>query len=209
VFTISSHHPYTLPDDFQLPDKNDFSPFENTVRYTDHALKSFFDKAKKTDWFDQTVFIITADHTHPGPQSDFYRNEIGMYAIPISFYSQMFDSVYRSKRIMQQTDIMPSMMALAKVNRPFVAFGNNPFDKKLEPWHISFINQVYQFRNDNYLLQYDGTKSVGFYEIQHDSMLHHNLIETQSNLLLQQEEKLRAMLQQYNNRMISNNLTTE
>ena len=209
VFTISSHHPYSLPDDFRLPDKNGLSPFEKTVCYTDYALKSFFETAMQTDWFDHTIFIITADHTHSGSQSDFYRNEAGMYAIPIAFYSTMFDSIYKSERIMQQTDIMPAMLALAKANQAFVAFGNNPFDEQIDAWHISFINQVYQFRDSNYLLQHDGIRSVGFYDLQQDSLLQHNLIEHRSNALTQQEQKLKAILQQYNNRMISNKLTTE
>ncbi|MBG0781115.1 MAG: sulfatase-like hydrolase/transferase [Bacteroidales bacterium] len=209
VFTISSHHPFTLPDDFRLPEQNEFSAFENTVRYTDSALRSFFETAKQTNWFGQTIFIITADHTQSGSQSDFYRNEIGMYAIPIAFYSPMFDSIYSSERITQQTDIMPAMLALAEVNQPFVAFGNNPFDEQIDAWHISFINQVYQFQNNNYLLQYDGIQSVGFFDLQHDSMLQYNLIAERSNALMQQEQKLKAILQQYNNRMISNKLTAE
>ena len=36
-----------------------------TIRYSDDALKSFFNIAKNEKWFKNTIFIITADHTSP------------------------------------------------------------------------------------------------------------------------------------------------
>ena len=209
VFTLSSHHPFSLPKSFKLPDRKAFSPFENTIRYTDFALKAFFETSAKSSWFANTVFIILADHTHPEPQSDFYRNEIGMYKIPIAFYSPIFDSVYHSEKIVQQTDIMPGVLSLIDYKDDFLAFGKNPFNEDRNGWHVNFINSIYQFHHQNYLLQFDGSKPTGFYNILQDSLLQHNLVENNLSEMSAYELQLKAILQQYNNRMISNNLTAE
>ena len=37
--------------------------FREPVNYTDYALKRFFATASRMKWFDNTLFVITADHT--------------------------------------------------------------------------------------------------------------------------------------------------
>ena len=63
VFTLSSHHPFTIPQQYiGLFPKGDI-PMHECVAYTDFALKRFFNEAKKSSWYENTIFIITADHT--------------------------------------------------------------------------------------------------------------------------------------------------
>jgi len=209
IFTLSSHHPFSLPKNVELADQNLFSPFENTIRYVDQSLKKFFEEAQQTQWYDNTVFIFTADHTHPEPQSDFYRNEYGMYKIPLAFYSPLFDSIFHSKKTSQQTDIMPAVLSLANYPETFLAFGNNPFATDEKGWHISFINQMIQLQDGDNLLQFDGSRATAFFDLKEDSLLQHNLVNEHHPAGSQLETKLRAILQQYNNRMISNKLTAD
>jgi phosphoglycerol transferase MdoB-like AlkP superfamily enzyme len=208
IFTLSSHHPFSLPKKIRPEDQNLYSPFENTIRYADLSLRMFFETAKQTQWFANTVFIFTADHTHPEPQSEFYRNEYGMYKVPLAFYSPLFDSVFHSNETAQQTDIMPTVLSLVNYKESFLAFGNNLFAPDGTRWHISFINQMIQLQDGNYLLQFDGSKTTAFFDLETDSLLQHNLVEKNHPAIPQFETKLRAILQQYNNRMISNKLTT-
>ena len=72
IFTLSSHHPYTIPEGF----KNQFPKGEleihESMGYSDKSLEMFFDYAKKQDWYENTLFIITADHTQKARTKDFF-----------------------------------------------------------------------------------------------------------------------------------------
>ena len=109
VFTLSSHHPFVVPDDFDsvLP-RGDF-PMQHTVAYTDMALQKFFDKISKSKWYDRTLFVITADHTNfTGSQNIDYER---LYDVPMVFYHPKLDTAFVADKIMQQTDIMPSVIS--------------------------------------------------------------------------------------------------
>lgn len=62
VFTSSNHSPFEYPAGKIEPYDAQFNTRNNAVKYSDYALGTFFDKAKKSDYWDNTVFIIIADH---------------------------------------------------------------------------------------------------------------------------------------------------
>ncbi len=62
LFTLSSHEPYTVPIPRQLPDD-----YLNSMYYTDQCLGQFFRAARQKPWWRNTLFILVADHGHPGP----------------------------------------------------------------------------------------------------------------------------------------------
>ena len=111
VFTLSSHHPYRIPAQYR--DSFPMGPHEITrsVSYTDHALRRFFAEARKAPWFNETLFVITADHTgpsiHPGADSDLSR-----FRVPIVFYHPTYKwpGAIDTKQVMQQIDILPSIL---------------------------------------------------------------------------------------------------
>lgn len=63
IFTLSSHEPFTVPMERKLENE-----YLNSVYYTDQCLGNFFAKAKNEPWWNNTVFILIADHGHPGPE---------------------------------------------------------------------------------------------------------------------------------------------
>ena len=204
LFSLSSHHPFTLPDGFEA--KKNLSPFENSMRYTDFALRNFFAKASQQSWFQNSVFLITADHSHPEPETPWFKNSLGIYAIPLAIYSPQLEAHGLQTKTAQHTDIMPTLLSFIDYPNDFLAFGNNLLDTNASSWHISYINQSYQLNNGNYFLQFDGSKTTGFYALANDSLLQNDLKEQQLPVQKAMEEQLKAILQQYNNRMITNNL---
>ncbi|MBQ8442624.1 MAG: LTA synthase family protein, partial [Bacteroides sp.] len=64
IFTASSHHPYTIPEAYKDIYPEEELVIHKCVRYTDHALKRFFETASKQPWFENTLFVLTADHTN-------------------------------------------------------------------------------------------------------------------------------------------------
>ena len=207
IYTLSSHHPFTLPDNFVLPEKsNQWSGFEKTIYYTDCALRDFFNAAKKTSWFDNTLFVITADHANTEHIYPEYSTIIGMYAIPIAFHSQHIKP-HRSEEMAQQTDINISTLSAVGINDTIFSFGRNLFNKNEKPTFISYINQTYQYSDGEYLLQSDGNNTLAIYRYKNDRMLKKDLSEHINCDDI--DIKFKEKLQEYNNRMILNQLYYE
>jgi phosphoglycerol transferase MdoB-like AlkP superfamily enzyme len=212
VFTLSSHHPYLIPDKYKGKFKPGKLPIHQSIRYSDYSLKQFFETASKMPWFKNTIFAITADHTAQSI-SKFYSNKLGMYAVPIIYYAPG-DSTLRGRchTITQQIDMMPTILSYLNYNKPYVAFGENLFDKSARHYSISYLSGVFQIIEDDAILQFDGEKSIAFYQLKNDSLLKNNLlvqpikdaktIQTAMGF----EKQLKAILQSYSNRIINNRL---
>ena len=205
IYTLSSHHPYTLPDDFELPQESYlWSGFEKTVFYTDCALRDFFAEASCQPWFDSTLFVITADHANTEHYLPEYSNIWGMYSIPIAFYMPSRIAPLRCEELAQQTDLNLSILSALGVNDTVFSFGRNVFDSISEPNAIAYINQTYQYSDGMYLIQSDGANTFGVFNIQRDRLLDDNLIDHIQCADL--AKKMKERIQEYNNRFIYNKL---
>ncbi len=205
VYTLSSHHPYTLPEDFTLPkDAYLWSGFEKTVYYSDCALRDFFEKASTQPWYDSTLFVITADHANTEHYMAQYSNLWGMYAIPIAFFMPSRIPAMKTDEMVQQSDLNLSILSALGVNDTVFSFGRNVFDTLTEPSFVAYLNQTYQYSDGRYLIQSDGTNTIGVFNIQRDPNLDENLVDH-----IQCEDlslKLKERIQEYNNRHIFNQI---
>lgn len=61
AFSVSNHSPWEYPAG-RIKVQGDPATVENTVRYADWAIGNFFDKAKKSSYWENTVFLVAADH---------------------------------------------------------------------------------------------------------------------------------------------------
>jgi phosphoglycerol transferase MdoB-like AlkP superfamily enzyme len=62
VFTTSNHTPYEFPDGrIDLYDEEK-ATVNNAVKYADYALGQFFETARNSPYWNDTVFLIVADH---------------------------------------------------------------------------------------------------------------------------------------------------
>lgn len=204
IFSVSSHHPFEVPERYQGVFPKGSLPLHQCIGYTDNALKLFFEQISKMPWFNNTLFVITADHSTM-PYHEEYKNNLGAFSIPMIFYTPDGSLISGfNNRLAQQIDIMPSVLSHLKFPFPFVAFGNNLFDEDLPPFVINYIGGNYQFMADGYVLYFDGKKLTGIYDYLKDPSLTQNLINSID--VPQTERLMKAVLQQYNNRMIENRL---
>ena len=88
-------------------------------------------------------------------------------------------------------------------------FGRNIFDPREVPFAFTYLNNQYQFFQGSYLLQFDGNKSTALFDFKTDVFLKTNLLPALPDTVSKMETKLKAFIQQYNNRMVDNNLTGE
>lgn len=206
IFTLTSHHPYEVPKKYKGKFPKGTLNIHESIGYSDFALKQFFRKVRKAPWFSNTLFIITADHTAQAEKA-YYKNRLGNYAIPIIFYHPT-DSLFKgmSEIIAQQTDIFPTIIDYLGINDSFICFGNSLLSNLNDRFTVNYINGIYQLYKDDYLLQFDEDKSIGLYNIKKDSLLQNNLVD-HMNEKIYLENYLKAVIQTYQQRVVSNNLT--
>ena len=209
VFTASSHHPFKVPEQYAATFPEEGEPIHKCVRYTDMALRKFFEAAKKQPWYANTIFVLVADHTNQNSHP-FYKTDQGLYSIPIIFFAPdgSIAPAVRTDVIAQQTDIMPTLLGILGYDRPYVAFGCDLLHTPAsDTWAFNYNNGIYQYFKDDLMLQFDGTRTKAVYRFKSDPLLRQNLagkVPEQPAL----ERELKALIQQYMHRMNTNTLTT-
>ncbi len=205
VFTLTSHHPFPIPAKYKNQFKEGALPIEKSIAYTDYALKIFFESAKKMPWFNNTLFVLSADHT--GISTDpYYTNNIGNYSIPIIFYMPNSKLKGCDSTITQQIDIMPSVLDFLNYPLPYFAFGTSVFDTAQQHFAFVFRYDLFQLIENNYLLQFNGDKATDLFHFTTDSLLKDNLILKDSVLAKKMENHTKAIIQTYQQSLINNKM---
>ena len=210
VFTASSHHPFRIPTRYAKRFPEEGMPIHKCIRYTDNALRRFFDTARKQKWFDNTIFVITSDHTNMSAYPEF-KSDIGGFSAPVIIYDPSGEIKPGMREgIAQQTDIMPTILGHLGYDRPYVAFG---CDLLTTPdagtWAVNYLNGVYQYVKNGYVLQFDGSKVIGLYAI-NDYRMEHDLRQRSDLKPMADgmERELKGMIQSYMDRMRGDALST-
>ncbi|MFQ5334918.1 MAG: LTA synthase family protein [Flavobacteriales bacterium] len=208
LFSLSSHHPFELPARYDRKFKKGKFPILTTVQYTDMALKRFFMYAAAQPWYENTLFVITADHTgNPiGPE---YQSSVGSFAIPLVFFKPGEGMKGMDQRVTQQCDILPAILHLLHYRGHCIAFGNDPFDQSCEGFSISFANNVYQLISGDYVLLFDGNEALKLFNYREDSLLRNDLLTKKPQRAAAMLKLLKAYIQTYNQRLIHNQLTPQ
>lgn len=205
VFTASSHHPYKIPEAYKEIYPEEGLVMHKCVRYTDHALKRFFETASKQPWFKNTLFVLTADHTNLSEVPE-YQTSLGGFRVPIVFFDPSGEMPTGQREgIAQQIDIMPTVLGYLGYTQPYVAFGFDLFHTPAEDtWAVNYLNGIYQYVKGDYLIQFDGVTLKAVYRFKEDKLLEHNLMDKVdvSDLV----EELKAIIQSYMQRMNTNAL---
>ena len=214
VFTASSHTPYPMPKRYVGKFPKGVEPIQECIAYSDNALRLFFRKASKQKWFRNTIFVITADHTsrHYDP---FFSTTLGHACVPIILYAPADTTLhgYDTERVVQQADIMPTILNYMGYDRPYLAFGqdmlNTPADQTIAMQWVPEA-ESYEFVKGNYAIDFDGERITHAFRYRTDSLLRHNVLHTMpKDTLHQMERQMKAIIQSYMYRMNNNQLTVE
>lgn len=208
-FSVSSHHPFRIPAQYEDQFAGGPLPIHKCIQYTDHALRRFFQTASRMPWYENTLFVITADHTSSNILFPEYRTRWGFYSVPLLFFKPDNSLASRERAIAQQTDIMPSVLGYVHYDKPYIAFGRDVFREDSVAIAFNYKDNTYQLFEDDFLLVFDGTRTLGLYDFQRDELLLNNLMDAHPERAQQMERTMKAVIQQYNNRMIEDRLTIE
>lgn len=166
VMTTSNHRPFTYPDGrIDIPPH---SGRDGAVKYTDYAIGRFIAEAKTKPWFDNTLFVIVADHC----ASSAGKTELPVegYHIPMLVYAPSHVKAGEMGRLMSQVDIAPTLLGMLNFSYRSKFYGYDMF--RLEPGRERAFISTYQklgYLKDSALVILSPQRGV---EVQHLSARH-------------------------------------
>lgn len=207
LFTLSSHHPYTIPE--SLKGKFAQGPLEilESIQYTDYALQVFFETYKDEEWFKDTLFIFTADHTQKNLLPEF-NNEIGKYKVPIIFYHPQYQwpEVDLDMPI-QHIDILPSVMDFLDLPmKQKVLLGESVFKPDADKAVTLFQDGNFYLINKEYILFWNQREPVKLFKATDWGMKNQIPADVGNTEEQRLEKRLKASIQYFNKGLWDNRL---
>ncbi|MGM0478066.1 MAG: LTA synthase family protein [Bacteroidota bacterium] len=209
LFTISSHHPYFVPEAYRDKLPKGSAPLAQATAYADMSLSRFFERAQKQPWYENTIFVLCADHT-PAGTSSYYTRRIGMYRIPIAFYDPKGRIPKKEeKQLFNQIDITPTLLDMIGWKDDVYTFGNSWYERQQEPFVVNFISNTYHYLEGDYMLNYVDDEVTGLYNYKEDSLMRHDSLSFYPGRAETLRENLRGFIQRYNHDLIFNSMTIQ
>ena len=202
VFTITSHEPYVIPKKYDNRFNQGIIPMHKCVLYTDFSIKKFFDESKNSDWFKNTIFLFTADHSNKS-YYPYYQKTINRFANPIMIYIPNSEFKGEVNSLASHMDIYPTIVDLIGYKKPFRSWGKSLVTTdNLNSIVVNYLGGgSYFIMNDSLISVHNGEKAIGFYDIQ-DKNFKNNLIHKRNKKMNDLERKGSIFLQDYFNRII-------
>ncbi len=208
IFSVSSHHPFKVPEKYKNRFRKGPAPILELVGYTDHAIKEFFQTVSEEPWFNNTIFVITADHTNESVHREF-QNNFGSYSVPVIFYKPGSDLKGIRNKIAQQIDIMPTILNYLNYDEEYIAFGNDLFSDSDISFAFNTSGSAYNLYMSDHLLEMIDVTPVGLFNYKTDRFLESNILGRKPGLTAEMGTLLKAIIQTYNSRLIDNNMIVE
>ena len=203
-FSLSSHEPFYVPEKYEGVFPKGDVQMHQVIGYSDNALRKFFESAKKEPWFENTIFIITADHTNQF-WYPYYSAPVNRFSIPVLFYHPNNSLKGENDVLMQQMDIFPSLIDLLGYDKSLNTWGRSVFSGLGQPFSINYSGTVYHFSMNKFTLVFDGNEVIGVYDID-DYWLENNIINDKTIDFNKEEIYLKAFIQDYMDRIIDKKL---
>lgn len=197
VFTLTSHHPFVVPDQYKEELPAGKTKVHKGVAYTDLAIRHFMEAASKQPWYNNTIFVFVADHVSSETFAPKTLTPTGNSHIICLLYTPDGALKGADTRVTQQIDLMPTLLGLVGYDRPYFAFGRDVLRENDHPaMAVNRMGENYQAITDSLVLFFDGHKTLSAYT-RADTLQKHNIAVQTTPALEQVERDLKARLQQY------------
>lgn len=194
MFTISSHHPFVVPDDRRADLPEGKTKIHRCVAYTDGAFRRFFAENRGKEWFDRTIFVFVADHVSSEKFAP--RTRTSPHDLHIIGFIYTPDGSLRGRygQPVSQIDIMPTLLGMTGYDTPYFAFGRDVLNEPCDTPAAIVFDGDYKAITDRYVYSFDGSGIKSIYAID-DTERHENFYgKIPSDDI---ERRIKAMIQQY------------
>jgi phosphoglycerol transferase MdoB-like AlkP superfamily enzyme len=197
IFTLSSHHPYTIPAQYKGRFPKGELEIHESIGYADHALQEFFKTASQQPWYDNTLFILVADHTQKSVRPE-YQHELGHYRVPLLLFHPKKQLQGNEQKITQQADILPTVVDYLRLpSDRLLPFGQSVLDTT-SAGHALFYNGASYF-----MVQQQGVTEL----TAEDQVRGYTFPDMAPAAPASgQEQQLKAFVQYFRNKLVANDL---
>jgi arylsulfatase A-like enzyme len=134
-----------------------------------------------------------------------YQSDLGGFCSPIIIFDPSQPEGKTEDKIAQQIDILPTILGMLGYSKTYLAFGIDVLNTPAEDtWAVNYLNGIYQYVKYGYVLQFDGQQTKAVYRL--DDRLMKNNLKGKTDVETKMERELKAIIQQYMERMKHNRL---
>ena len=147
LFTLSTHSPFDAINTNLVPWKTTENPYLSSVMYADKQIGLFFEAAKKTAWYNNTIFVLVSDHSHTTPQNHVFASP-AFYHIPLLITGGALREQFRGikdNRIASQTDIATTILAQLEVDNKAYNWSKNLFNPYTQQFAFYTFNEGFGY----------------------------------------------------------------
>ena len=162
LFTLSSHHPFVVPEKYAASLPEGYTKIHKGVAYDDQAFRRFYERFGGEEWFRRTIFVFVADHVSSEKFADKTRSYPGNMHI-LAFIHTPDGALHgQIDEITQQLDLMPTLLGLVGNREPYFAFGRDVLNEPRRPqWSVSYDGEFRALTDGGTLRLDDAGSPVG------------------------------------------------
>jgi phosphoglycerol transferase MdoB-like AlkP superfamily enzyme len=159
VMTTSNHRPFTYPQVIDIPSG---SGRKGAVKYTDYAIGEFIQQAKRKPWFEDTYFVIIADHcASSAGKTDL---PVSKYHIPFIIYAPKLLQPAQVDKLASQIDAAPTLLSLLGISYESKFFGQDLLKTDPQRAFVSTYEELGLFA-ENKLIILEPKKKCQTYDV--------------------------------------------
>lgn len=157
LLTLSSHEPYEVPMARAIPGTDETSLFKNAMVYADRSLGEFFREAKRQPWYQNTLFVLVADHGHRLPLArQPYQAE--KFHIPVLLVGGALREEYRGVRrggVGAQSDLAATILEQMRLKHDAYLWSNNLLNRHRNNYAFFNLKDGFGWRTDDGAVSFD------------------------------------------------------
>jgi len=160
AFTCSSHSPFDHPEiKNSVTFGDDENDYYNSVKYSDQSLKQFFENIKNEPWYDNTLFVLVADHSH-ATSKHWGRRTSAYKKIPMLFYGNVIKDEFKGipySKLCAQTDLPKTLMKQLDMNSDDLFWSNDLYNPTRNQYAFHTFNDGVGWITPSGIYGYDHT----------------------------------------------------
>ncbi|KAF0152442.1 MAG: putative sulfatase [Ignavibacteria bacterium] len=193
IFSLSPHDPFKIPENRKqlFAEYKQETAFQAAMRYSDFSIQKFFEFAEKQHWYNNTVFVITGDHTFYTARNDIFSS----FHIPLLIFDPAKSVSKKETKIGTHVDILPTILDLLHIPTVHSSMGRSLLDEKLSGFGAMTFYPNFLYFDDKSVYLDDFEKRKEFYKSYKSTDSKYNSYLRNKNESKEMERKLKAYVQ--------------
>ena len=157
-YTLVNHEPFNLDGGYKFGNNTKGNAYRSTAYYTDTMINSLVEKAKKEDWYKNTVFVVVSDHGNIYPTERYGLEHPNRYHIPLFIFGGALKDEWKGKKVdnvVSQLDVATTLWKFVSKEKSPFKYSTNLFDINRKDIAFYNSNNVFGVVCNNQAVSYD------------------------------------------------------